>query len=61
MSLQDSSGSKLPALQRYEWLDKIDFIKTFWDFPGGPVVNTALLLQGVQVQSLIGEQRSHML
>ena len=29
------------------------------DFPGGPVVKT-LLLQGVQVQSLVGELRSHM-
>ena len=61
MSLQDAGGSKLPALQSYERLDKIDFIKTFWDFPGGAVVKTALPLQGVQFQSLIGEQRPHML
>ena len=30
------------------------------DFPGGPVVKTAFPLQGVQVQSLVGELRSHM-
>ena len=29
------------------------------DFFGGPVVKTVLLMQGVQVQSLVGELRSH--
>ena len=28
------------------------------DFPGGPVVKTALPLQGAQVQYLVGEPRS---
>ena len=31
------------------------------DFPGTPVVGTLLPLQGVWVQSLVGELRSHML
>ena len=31
------------------------------DFSGGPVVKTALLLQGAQVPSLVGELRSRML
>ena len=30
------------------------------DFPGGPVVRLHLLMQGVQVQSLVGELRPHM-
>ena len=30
------------------------------DFPGGPVVKTALPLQGAQVRSLVGELGSHM-
>ena len=30
------------------------------DFPGGPVAKTALPMQGVQVQSLVVELRSHM-
>ena len=29
-----------------------------WNFPGGPVVKTALLLQGAWIQSLAGELRS---
>ena len=32
-----------------------------WDFPGGPVVKTALSRQGTWVQSLVRELRSHML
>ena len=31
-----------------------------WDFPGSPVVDSALPLWGVQVRSLVGELRSHM-
>ena len=34
--------------------------RKFWDFPGGPVVNTVLPLQRALVQSLIRELRSHM-
>lgn len=30
-----------------------------WGFPGGALVKTALSLPRVQVQSLIGELRSH--
>lgn len=30
------------------------------DFPGSPVVKTALPLRGAQVQSLVVELRSHM-
>ena len=30
------------------------------DFPGSPVIKTALPLQGTRVQSLVGELRSHM-
>ena len=30
-----------------------------WDFPGGPVVKTALPMQGGRVRSLVGELRSH--
>ena len=30
------------------------------DFPDGPVVKTDLPLQGVQIQALDGELRSHM-
>ena len=33
----------------------------FRDFPSGPGINSALLVQGAQVQSLVGELRSHML
>ena len=33
---------------------------SFWDFPGGPVVKTLPSMQGVQVQSLVTELRSHM-
>ena len=29
------------------------------DFPGSPVVNAALPHPGIRVQSLVGEQRSH--
>lgn len=32
----------------------------FWDFPGGPLVKTALPLQRALVQSLIRERRSYM-
>ena len=32
-----------------------------WDFPGSPVVKTALQMQGVQVPCLIRELRSHVL
>ena len=32
-----------------------------WDFPGSPVVKTALPLQDMRVQSLVGELRSLML
>ena len=31
------------------------------DFPGSPLVKTALLVQGIWVRSLVGELRSHML
>ena len=31
-----------------------------WDFPGSPVVKTAIPLQGIRVWSLVGELRSHM-
>ena len=31
----------------------------FGDFPGGPVVETLLLLQGARVLSLVRELRSH--
>ena len=31
------------------------------DFPGGPMVKILLPMQGMQVQSLAGELRSHML
>ena len=31
-----------------------------WDFPGGPVFKTVLPMQGVWVQSLARELRSHM-
>ena len=31
------------------------------DFPGGPVVNPALPMQGGQVRTMVGEIRSHML
>ena len=31
-----------------------------WDFPGGPVVETALPVQGAEVQSLVRELTSHM-
>ena len=31
------------------------------EFPGSPVVNTVIPLQGVRVQSLVRELRSHML
>ena len=38
-----------------------DYFKNdFWDFPGGPVVKTALPLQGPRVQSLVGELKSYM-
>ena len=30
------------------------------DFPGGPVVKTLPSMQGVQIQSLVGELRSYM-
>ena len=32
----------------------------FRDFPGGPMVKTALPMQGPRVQSLVRELRSHM-
>ena len=32
-----------------------------WDFPGGPVVKTALSVQGSKVRPLVGKLRSHML
>ena len=32
-----------------------------WDFPGGPVEDFAILLQGAKFRSLIRELRSHML
>ena len=32
-----------------------------WDLPGGPVVDSALSVQEVQVQSLVRELRSYML
>ena len=38
-------------------------LKTFvdgWDFPGGPVVDCMLPMQGAWVRSLVGELRSHM-
>ena len=31
----------------------------YWDFPGGPVVDSALPLHGARVSSLVGELRSH--
>ena len=32
----------------------------YWDFPGGPAVETSLPMQGVRVQSLVRELGSHM-
>ena len=32
-----------------------------WDFPGGPLVKTALQMPGVQVRSLVQELRSRVL
>ena len=34
-------------------------IKMYGDFPGGPMVKNHLAMQGVQVQSLVRELRSH--
>ena len=36
-------------------------ISPWGDFPGGPVVKTELPMQGLQVQSLVGELRFYML
>ena len=36
-------------------------MENMWDFPGGPVVRTALPLQGTWVGSLVGELRSGLL
>ena len=35
--------------------------KSYGEFPGSPVVRTLLPLKGAQIQSLVGELRSHML
>ena len=44
------------------YLNKVDLKKKrFGDFSCGPVVKTALPLQGAQVQSLVRELRSRML
>ena len=39
----------------------INSVKHYRDFPGGPVVKTLPSMEGgVQVESLVGELRSHM-
>ena len=40
---------------------KADLKAVMGDFPGGPVVRICLPVQGTQVQSLVGDLRSHML
>ena len=46
------------ALLHNEWLPGLKC--GIGGFPGGPVVDSALSLQGAQVQSLVRELRSHM-
>ena len=48
---QDHKVSLLRGSFRNHWL---------WHFPGGPVVENRLAMQGTWVRSLVGELESHM-
>ena len=48
------------GLCAYCWLKGLNLRAYWWDFPGGPAVETMLPLQGAQVRSLVRKLGSRM-